>query len=192
MIIRLITHLLVVMSIFSSILAHAHDTDKAYFKIQEAAGNIVVFAEFPWSIRKVLDNIKTEDDAKQDLQLKLFEYVKEHLILEKDNGDRLPVINIELFKNTKEGHHSTINYKILFKGNQLYKITNTLMCDYYKDQLNYHVLFDQSDSKITNAENASFVVQVSSSEPFVAYYVGLLLLLVLTVVVYIIRKSNTK
>ena len=55
MIIKYINHLLVVVSVFYSFIGYAHDTDKAYFKIQEEGNNTIVFAEFPWSIRRVID-----------------------------------------------------------------------------------------------------------------------------------------
>ena len=122
--------ILVIICMFYSFLGHAHDPDKAYFKIKETEGNIVVLAEFPWSIRKVIDNVKTTDVAtSQDLQVKLHKYIAKHLVLEKKNGDLLPILNIEQLKIKKEEHHSTANYKITFKGNQLHRFTNTLMCD---------------------------------------------------------------
>jgi len=60
MIIKYINHLLVVVSVFYSFIEYAHDTDKAYFKIQEEGNNTIVFAEFPWSIRRVIDDIPTK------------------------------------------------------------------------------------------------------------------------------------
>ena len=185
------SHLLVIMCMFYSFVGYAHDADKAYFKIQKEAGNIVVFAEFPWSIRKVLDNIKVENVTDQDLKGKLFSYINEHLILEEENGKRLPIVSVELFKKKIEDHHSTANYKIFFKGNQLYKVINTLMCDYYKDQLNYHVLFNQSDFIITSAKNSSFIVQESSLKSGVIYCVVGLFLMILVVVFYRITKKKT-
>lgn len=189
MISKFIAHLLVLMSMLTSILGYAHDADKAYFEIQEETGNVVVFAGFPWSIRRVLDNIKTENNNNQDLQDKLFTYVKENLILEKKNGARLPIIAIQLSKNRNEAHHGSINYKITFEGNQLFRVTNTLMCDYYKDQLNYHTLFDLPDSKITNIENPSFIIQERSFKIELIYYVVALLIL-LFFVYRIIKKST--
>jgi len=194
MILKINNYLLVLMCMFYSFIGHAHDPNKAYFKIEETGGNIVVLADFPWSIRKVIDNIKTHEGENNGLEVKLFKYIKEHVVLEKKNGDKLPMLNIELLKNRKEEqHHSTANYKIIFKGNQFYKITNTLMCDYYKDQLNYHVLFDQSDFKITSAKNPSFVIEPPFLKSKLLYIIGAFLVFIVGVFIfYKLVKKNIK
>lgn len=185
---KMISYLLVIMSIFNSVLIYAHDADKAYFEIQEETGNVVVFAGFPWSIKKVLDNVKTDNNNNQDLHDKLFAYVKDNLILEKENGVRLSIIDIQIDKNKKEAHHGSINYKITFKGNQLYKVTNTLMCDFFKDQLNYHAIFDSPDTEVTSSENSSFIIQQPPFKFEFIYYIAGLMLLVF-VIYRIIKRS---
>ncbi|WP_025741166.1 hypothetical protein [Aquimarina pacifica] len=167
---------------------HAHDADKAYFKIHKEADNVVVFAEFPWSIRKVLDNIKTENSTDQNLQIRLLNYIKKNIILENNEGDRFPIVNIEFLKNRNEGHHSTVNYKIFFKGDRLFKVTNTIMCDYFKNQQNYHELSNVSHPKITNAENTYFIINQNNSNIGFKYYLSIILVLFIIISIFLRRK----
>lgn len=181
---RFTNHLLIIVCVFYSFLCYAHDVNKAYFKIQSQENNTIVFAELPWSIRKVIDNIPSNKDV--TIQDKMLSYLKNNLILENQDGKILSFEKAEFIKDKKEeGHHSMVNYKIYFEGVDLYKVTNTIMCDYYKNQLNYHLLFDLPDSKITSAIDSSFVLQESSFKLELIYYVvGIFLLLIFVYVIY--------
>lgn len=180
--------LFLVMSIFCILKCHAHDPDKAYFKILEEEDKVVVFAEFPWSIRKVLSNIKAESKADQNLNIKLQGYLRENIILENKNGYRFPIVDIQFLKDEKEDHHTSPNYRIIFEGQNLFKVTNTLMCDYFKDQKNYHTLNNSSDSKITNAKNNHFVISESDNK---MHYI-LLILSLFSLMLFILIISKLK
>jgi len=84
----------------------------------------------------------------ENIQDKMFRYLKDNLVLENEDGNVLPFEKVEIIKNKREGgHHSTINYKIYFKGD-----------DFFKDQLNYHSLSPDENDKITSSKNPGFVL----------------------------------
>ena len=191
MAIKFISHLLVIMSVFCFYVGYAHDTDKAYFKIEKDSDNVIVFAEFPWSIRKVLDNFKTDISLeKQDLQLKLTNYLKSNLILEDQYGNILPFVSNELIKKNNDGHHSMVNYKIIFEGNDLYKITNTVMCDYFKSQLNFHSLANQNKDFVTSNSVPTFIIKQENEEVVnVIVYYAIFSLLTLVVILFLVKNK---
>lgn len=187
---KFINHLLVIVGMFYSLIAYAHDADKAYFKILEEDDNTVVFAEFPWSIRKVLDNVKNKTNN-ESLQDKLVNYLKDNLILENKKGEVMPFFKIELVKNKNEDHHSMVNYKVYFIGNNLHRVTNTVMCDFFKKQLNFNSLPNETVVHVTSSKEPSFVVKlVNPYYDNVTYYVISFLGLVGTVILLVFYKKD--
>ncbi|MFK5856550.1 MAG: hypothetical protein QM503_10495 [Bacteroidota bacterium] len=128
---------------------YAHETNEAFFNIIEKENTIEIQAEFPWTMRNALiafnPSLENSTD-KKDFENTFVEYLKANLILKDKNGDILKYQNYQELENN--GHSHQNNYLIIFRGSDLFEITNTIMFNVYENQVNYNTITVNSN-KIT-------------------------------------------
>jgi hypothetical protein len=117
----------------------AHESNEAFFDIIQKENTIEIRAEFPFAMRNALMTFNPSLEnatSKKDFENTFIEYIKTNLILKDKNGNELKYQEYKELKNN--GHSHQNNYLIVFKGNDLYEITNTIMFNVFTDQVNYH------------------------------------------------------
>ncbi len=134
-------HLLLLFSFvcLSNAFGFAHETNEAFFNITQKENTIEIQAEFPFAMRNALMtfNPSLENSTnKKDFENTFIDYIKVNLILKDKNGNELKYQEYKELKN--EGHSHQNNYLIVFKGNGLHEVTNTIMFNVFIDQVNYH------------------------------------------------------
>jgi len=133
----------------------SHDSNKAFFKINQEVKYFEIEAEFPWSIRNALLEFNPELEnatSKQEFIASLKRYIAKHLILSSKSGNQFELMQLKEITNTGHSHQS--NYSIIYKGEDLKTITNKLLFNINQDQQNYHQLNnDDNEVKFTTFKN---------------------------------------
>ena len=171
----------------------AHEVNEAFFTITENGNTVEVEAEFPWTMRNALiafnPSLEHATD-KNEFESTFVEYIKTHLILKDINGNILEYLDFKQLENNGHSHQS--NYLILFRGNKLHEVINTIMFNVNDNQENYHTIDHNTTGKIftTNKQVNNFYVPEYSS--FNYWYVLLLLIPLFYIIKrYFILKGST-
>ena len=164
-------------------IGHAHSAKEAYFNIYKSEQSIDVYAEFPWTIRNALLTFKPElDQIKDDgiFEDAFFTYVEQNFKVLDENSTPLKLLEIK--KNKVNGHAHQTNYIFRFKKGQLKQISNTLMFNINKEQVNHHILYPKTDVSeyISSFIKPSFLVQ-EKSQDYTATIGIVAILIILTV-----------
>lgn len=140
---------------------YAHDSNKAYFTITQNNNNILVQAEFPWTIRKALMQFKPSlEKANKTTVFKqaLFDYVSSSLVIRNYNENKFKLLSIT--EVSSAGHSHQIDYLFTFEAGNIASITNTLLFTVNTNQINYHTI---KQSKVltfeTSNEHPTFVLK---------------------------------
>lgn len=139
---------------------YAHDTNKAFFVVTQQDNEIVVEAEFPWTIRKaVFKEFPTLENTKnqQTIDKAFFDYINKYFQIFSSAGKQLRLKSVNYFK--KVGGHSHQNdYTLVFEGNDFSEIKNMLMFNAFEHQKNYHELTLNGETLtfITDKNRVSF------------------------------------
>ena len=141
-----------------------------------------MIAEFPWSLRNALFLYcpaleKHNDSISMDVVFK--EYLTANLILLDANGTPFELDSYEYLE--MEGHMHQNTYKIIYKGENLHEIKNTIMFNLYFSQTNYHS-FRESEAFFTTTSKSNLIVIPTISN------IVLWMLLSLTVFMFIFIK----
>lgn len=127
----------------------AHEPNEAFFSFAIKETTIEVEAEFPWTMRNALleynPSLK-KSTRKKDFEDTFFAYLRENLILKDSKGNVLSIKEFQKLENN--GHSHQNNYLIIFKGTDLQKVTNTIMLNLYKNQVNYNMIKIGSSTKM--------------------------------------------
>lgn len=124
---------------------YAHEVNEAFFKINQKENTVEIEAEFPWTMRNALIafNPSLENaTSKKDFENTFIEYIKANLILTDKKGNKLKYQEYRELKNSGHAHQN--NYLIIFKGDELYEIINTILFNVYNNQVNYHTITSNS------------------------------------------------
>lgn len=143
------TILLSVFICFISVFGFVHETNEAFFKFVQKQNTIEIEAEFPWTMRNALIafNPSLENSTnKNAFENSFIEYIKANLILKDKNGDTLEYQAFQKLENN--GHSHQNYYRVIFKGNDLFEITNTMMFNLNDNQINYNRITINSTEKI--------------------------------------------
>ena len=103
---------------------YAHDSKEAYFKIIKTESNIVVQAEFPWTIRNALFYFKPELENTKNktvFENAFFDYVATSFIITNSNNRILKLLKVEM-EAIPEGHNHQTNYIFTFENGELFEI----------------------------------------------------------------------
>lgn len=148
-------------------IGHAHSAKEAYFNIYRSEQSIDVYAEFPWTIRNALLTFKPELDQTKDNRIfedAFFAYVKQNFKVLDENSTPLELLEIK--KNKVDGHSHQTNYIFRFKKGQLKQISNTLMFNINKEQINHHIIYPKTDvsNYMSSFNKPSFIVQEENKD----------------------------
>lgn len=168
---------------------YAHEPNEAFFTFSLKDSLITVEAELPWSMRNALIdyNPKLEKSAtKQDFEETFFEYIKNNLILKDKNGVILELQKIEELKTY--GHSHQNNYLFTFIGDNLLEVTNTIMFNLYKKQINYNTLTSNEVMFKTSNNKNSFKTNEEKKSTF-SYYWWLFFIPISLVILMLIKKN---
>ncbi|PCJ96510.1 MAG: hypothetical protein COA50_06945 [Flavobacteriaceae bacterium] len=140
----------------------AHEANEAFFKIVQKENTVEIQAEFPWTMRNALLNFNPSlknFSSKKDFENTFIAYLKANLILTNTQGNKLNFQKFVALENMGHSHQNI--YLIIFKGNELHKITNTIMFNVFDNQVNYNTLTLNSEQTIfkTSKGLAYFVLK---------------------------------
>lgn len=167
----------------------AHQTNEAFFEYNQKKNTVQVIAEFPWSMRNALIefNHSLENSTnKKDFENTFREYINKNLILKNKNGHALQFKAFNKIEN--KGHSHQNNFQIIFKGNNVFEIKNTIMFNLYPNQVNYNkVSVNYKTITFTTDKNAThFYLNEHSYNKYWC-------LLILTIpIIYIINRYSNK
>ena len=163
----------------------AHDTQEAFLNIEVSKESVHVKSEFPWTIRKALfkfDSTLDNSTNTDDIQTSFIRYVQSNLILTDYEGIQLELLKVYQAENA--GHSHQTNYNFIYKGEELHKVTNTLLFNINDNQKNYHSLSKTNFTTIQ--KRPSFILNVSDK---INYYWLLLPLFSLLALLIVKLKS---
>jgi len=174
--------------LFSNLVC-AHQTNEVFFEYIQKKKTVQVIAEFPWSIRNALIkfNHSLENSTnKKDFENTFREYINKNLILKNKNGHKLQFKEFNEIEN--KGHYHQNNFQIIFKGNNVFEIKNTIMFNLYPNQVNYNkVSANNKTQTFTTNKNATHFYLNEHS--YTKYWC---LLILTTPLIYIISRYSNK
>ena len=141
--------LTVLLSCLLSSTSFGHESDEAFFQIRVTDSTVEVEAEFPWTLRKALMNFNpslARAKHKNEFEKTFTRYLKANLMLKDHLGKRLPYMHFIPVAN--DGHSHQSKYLITYAGTNPWKITNTLLFNVNKNQVNHH-FFNRHGRTIT-------------------------------------------
>lgn len=148
--------------------SYAHAPNEAFFEFFESNGQLLIKAEFPWTIREVLLAAKPALKAaktKAQMQAGLLAYLQEHLDIRNEKNEAITIKSIKLAPNTNGHGHGVVYMLILGKNQYISSIKNTCMFDTYSDQTNFHRIEIGEYAAlefITNPANGTYNVKNST------------------------------
>ena len=168
----------------------SHEPNEAFFKFKLEDGNITVEAELTWAMRNALIdyNPKLKNASnKQDFEASFFEYIKHNLILKNKNGKKLAFQKFEEVSNN--GHSHQNNYQLTFNGEGLAIVTNTIMFNHYKNQVNYNTIDWTNKKYVTSNKIPSFSLNEQEfhfSQTWWLFFV----IISLVILLLVLKKTN--
>ena len=173
------------------VVSYAHDSSKAYFNITQNSENVIVNAEFPWTIRKALLDFKPAlEKAKKTQVFKaaMFDYVASSFIITNKHGSPLNLLSISTAKST--GHSHQLDYIFTFEAGKISSVTNTLLFAINNNQLNYHSVQNNDEvTFVTSNEQPTYMLEQKTNN---LWWLWLLVpLALLGALLYFLKKSNS-
>lgn len=179
---------LLLLSVYG-LITFAHEVNKAYFNFTVKDHLVEVEAEFPWTMRNALLNFnpKLENSSnKQDFEDSFTEYIRQNLILKSSNGSNLELISFKELERKGHGHQN--NYLIVFEGQNLFEITNTIMFNLYNNQVNFNSIKTGSSERVFETTKGSKYFTLNKEQHSSYWY-----LLILTIpLAYILKRFLNK
>ena len=177
----------VIIAIFFISECFAHDTNKAYFSISENDETTEVIAEFPWTIRKSVLKFAPElenSKSAKEFQNAFKKYLSANLLLKDAQNNLLELVSVEKVELERHSHQN--DYKLIFEGNNVTSITNTILFNINSTQENFHTWKTNNENLkfITNIENNTFSYQSTKS-----YSLSYLWLFAILPILYFIPKK---
>lgn len=180
------------MCVFNNI-GYSHDADKAYFNILEKGSAVEITAEFPWSIRNALlqfspelNNAKTKDEFENAL----FNYIKLNLRMFDTHNRPMLLLSVKAINDEDHAHQG--KYKLIFKGNYISKISNSILFNINNNQENYHrILLDNSTFKYTTTKDVRLFEIVGRPNKSLSFYQWGIILAGLGLIVYLFKLKRS-
>lgn len=165
-------HFLLLALMFVGLKSRAHDANKAYFNLSIEQNQIMVDAEFPWTIRNALLSYDPQLEFQSDQHTfnnRFKDYVTENFKIEDNSGEPLNLLQVEILQ--KDGHSHQVNYQFIFEKGLVKKISNSLMFNLQNNQINVHTITINGESIIfeTKAETSTFEIEPSSNNLLLVY-----------------------
>ena len=164
----------------------AHEPNEAFFTYTEKENTVEVEAEFPWSLRNALlkfDPSLAHATDKRDFENAFNEYISKNLIIRDRDGNPLQFQGVYELENN--GHSHQNSYLMVFKGHDLFEITNTIMFNLYGNQVNYNTVGAGQNVETFKTNNGVNHFKVGKSNIMeYGYYVLILIL----PIIYMVRR----
>lgn len=182
-------NIVAIITLFASLTITAHESDKAFFKINQNQTEVIISAEFPWTLRNAILKFspKLINSNKQiDFDNALYNYLKINLILFDTDNNQLELKKIEPIKNLFHTHQN--DYSLTYSGQNITRIRNTIMFNINPSQTNYHVINSTSENFETH--NRQHEINMKSS-----YLSGrniLWSIVLISIVIFFIKRVNLK
>lgn len=157
---------------------YAHEPNEAYFNFNLKENTVEIEAELPWTMRHalILFNPSLEHSrSKRDFKDTFVQYIKKNLVLKNKNGNLLEYKAFKEIEKSQHAHQS--NFLIIFKGNSLSTVYNTIMFNLYENQTNYNTLESTSKTYETNNTSMSFTLGEKNNKNL--WYLGILAIAIL-------------
>jgi len=126
-----------------SLPSYAHSPNEAFFKIYQQNNQLLMYAEFPWTIRKVLVERYPElatATTQAALENGLLKYLNTCIKAIDVDNQPLELEHLEPYTQADVHSHS-VAYMIRFDRNKkLKQLSNQTMFERYKKQVNYHTI----------------------------------------------------
>ena len=176
-----------------NVFGYAHETNEAFFTIIQKENTIEIKAEFPWTMRNALTAFNPslkKSTNKDDFENTFVEYIKANLILKDRNGNILKYQAYQELENNDHSHQN--NYLIIFKGRDLFEITNTIMFNVYDNQVNYNTITINSKQETFKTKSGLTHFELSESmNTKNRYYFFLFIPIIYIVYRWFVNKKTT-
>ncbi|CAA6824417.1 MAG: Unknown protein [uncultured Aureispira sp.] len=150
--------------------SYAHAPNEAFFEFFESNNELLIKAEFPWTIREVLLAARPQlknAQTKEDMTAGLLSYLQEHLELRNAQNQQILIKSIKAAPNTNGHSHGSVYMLLLGKNQWISSIKNTCMFEAYSDQTNFHSIEVANASTlkfVTNKERATYTIKTNLAE----------------------------
>lgn len=138
----------------------AHAPNEAFFEIFESDDQLLLKAEFPWTIREVLLTAKPELKMAQttaQMEAGLLAYIQERLSIKNEKNQIVKMQTIQVAPVVNGHGHGSVYILRLGKNEGIRSVNNTCMFEAYINQVNYHSI------KLRNMDTLKFVTHSQQS-----------------------------
>ena len=168
----------------------SHSPNEAHFSIYEDELNLLVDAEFPWTISKAVflyDSSLNLNPSHENIHESLLSYVKENFIILNLSGDTIELKEVVNLQN--QGHHE--KYQFIFQKGEVSLLRNTLMFNFSDKQKNYHTftLEDLRKEFQLDKLHPEFLIQEKKPVSFVPF-LGLIVVMTALLVIFLRKRAK--
>ena len=148
--------------------SYAHAPNEAFFEFFESDKQLLIKAEFPWTIREALLAARPElkeAQTTEEMTAGLLSYLQEHIEVRNEQNQRIRIQSIKAAPNTNGHGHGSVYMLLLGENQWISSIKNTCMFEAYSDQTNFHSI-EAGTTKlkfVTNKEKAKYTIQTNFS-----------------------------
>lgn len=177
----------------------AHAPNEAFFEFFESDKQLLIKAEFPWTIREALlaarPNLKTAQTT-EEMTAGLLSYLQEHIEIRNEQNQRIRIQSIKAAPNTNGHGHGTVYMLLLGENQWISSIKNTCMFEAYSDQTNFHSIEANTTRLefVTNKEKATYTIQqnlpISKPENFPIPYILIGMSSILALLIIVLRAKQ--
>ena len=140
--------LTILCTIFLYLTASSQDAKTAHFDITTTDKNIVVAAEFPWTIHNALIEFNPSmknDTSKQSYINTMKQYIEAHFHIITPFGFEAKLTDIKRVQKNEHSHQA--NFIFLFKKDSIHSIRNSLLFDQSPKHVNHHTITHGNTTK---------------------------------------------
>lgn len=147
--------------------SYAHAPNEAFFEFFESDKQLLLKAEFPWTIREALLAARPElREAKttEEMTAGLLSYLQEHIEVRNEQNELISIQSIKSVPDVNGHGHGSVYMLLLGKNQWISSIKNTCMFEAYSDQSNFHSIeLDNAPTLkfVTKKENAIYTIQTN-------------------------------
>jgi hypothetical protein len=163
-----------------SSLGHTHETNEAFFTYIQKENTVEIEVEFPWTMRNALiefNPLLGNTATKIEFENTFSKYIIENIILKDKNGKLFQYQEFRELETT--GHSHQNSYLLIFKGTNLFEVTNTTMFNVNDNQVNYNsIAINSSETTFKTKKNSNqFYINESTTTNY-----GYFLLLIIPLI----------
>lgn len=177
----------------------AHAPNEAFFEFFESDKQLLIKAEFPWTIREALlaarPNLKTAQTT-EEMTAGLLSYLQEHIEVRNEQNQLIPIQSIKAAPNTNGHGHGSVYMLLLGENQWISSIKNTCMFEAYSDQTNFHSIEANTTRLefVTNKEKTTYTIQqnlpISKPENFPISYILIGMGSILALLIIVLRAKQ--